>query len=156
MVKVCGTDVVYMLKYKITAFACNAILYFQDQLIQATESQKDTIRSPSVLWTYFHFFSVVIRAENPSNIIFITLETNPSTYYYSNVHKIGTTSSFYVLSTKSAKLICASCGENMFHEPNSIDSDSTWRKMYYQNGKIPVSNLFSRRWDTRVIIIYSC
>jgi len=136
--------------------SCYSIFYFQDQLFQAIANIEKT--SPAeIIRSYFQQYPVLIRNENPPIVVFITFSKKISASNYRFVHKIDTTSSFFVLSAVHVKLICAKCGKKIFHEPESIVSDSTWRKMYIRHGKIAVSDRFSEEWDTNIVnSFYTC
>jgi len=105
---------------------CSTIFYFQDQLIAATANRKD-LPSNLLLPQYFQTLPVFVRNENPLTIIFISFKAVDTTEHYTHVRHISTTSSFYVFSFDSGKIICLTCGRHILWDVNEF-SDSIWRK----------------------------
>jgi len=140
---------------KVKFMSCYTIFYFQDQLFEAIAEIKE-LNPAEILSSYFKNYPVQLRKENPPFVVFVTFGKNISSIHYDHVHKIDTTSSFYVLFIDGVKLICASCGDYIFHEPKYILSDSAWREMYVRYGKISVCNWVAECDRAYVNSLFTC
>jgi len=121
---------------------CYTIFYFQDQFF-------DTLSIPDRkkhIYSYFVSFSVYLRNEDPTSIIFMSIKDSIVGDEYTYVKYIDTTSSFYILAFPyhSILMICVTCNTLV---PVKSFSESSWRQIHIQT-KIPVSALYPLIWDT--------
>jgi len=109
---------------------CYAILYFQDQLLEATMSKpnQNDLKPFSLFCEYFEKFTIYLRNENPYSILFITFGNFLSMQYYICLRDIDTTSLFFRLSTRSVHRIhinALTVGNHKFVFAD-FESDYSW------------------------------
>jgi len=121
---------------------CYTIFYFQDQFFDtlSASDQKEHI------YNYFANFSVYLRNEDPTSIIFMNLRSSTVGNEYSLVKNIDITSSFYVLASahKLVGLICVTCGTLV--RVKSF-SEFLWRRIHTR-AEIPITSLYNVIWET--------
>ena len=128
---------------------CYTIFYFQDNLFDATSISDQTQPPNRLIYDYFLTFSVSLRNEDPTYIVFMNLRSSIVRNDYDYVKYIDTTSSFYVLAftDQSVRLICVTC--KTLNRVKSF-SESTWKQIQIQT-KIPVTSVYNAIWDTDTV-----
>jgi len=130
---------------------CYSIFYFQDHVLEAVQNGNftDVTNSQS---DFFRVSPVTRRNENPTSIVYITLNNSqPDSNLYKYAAYIDVTSTFHVFSSQKVFLICITCvaANFLFEIQNSSNlSDLAWRTMHLSHGTwIYTYNLVSKPWD---------
>ena len=101
---------------------CNTIFYFQDQLMEAGFAKLE-FSHYTMICDYFSVFTITVRDENPSSVVFISFRTTNSSFfwkYYACLQNIHITSSMYSLSLHGADGV-----PNNFVFPIPVDVSGT-------------------------------
>ena len=101
---------------------CYKIFYFQDQMLKVNNSIS-YLSSFLLICEYFKQITINLRNENPTYIVFITLQSIFSSSGYDCLNKIDTTSLFYCLSRDTVERVFINS-----RNPMPVYSNILWDK----------------------------